>query len=472
MNMVQPEPLQPNQAPRGPEARPFGFRDKVGYLLGDFGNDFSFMLIMAFLMVFYTDVLGISAASVGTLFLVARLFDAITDVLWGRFIDTRKPSKLGKFRPWIFRMAFPLVIVSTLLFVKIPGASDGFYLAYAYVTYILWGLFYTTVNIPYGSMAAVISPNPIDRTALSTWRTMGAMLASLVINVLGPLVVFVDNKMDANRMLMTAVVFGLLALASYMGCVRLSTERVVLPERQEHEKHSIGKTFKGLSKNKPLLAILTASLIFMVTTMLIGTVNVYLFKDYFGNAAALSIVGFIQTAMVFVAIPFIKPLVKKFGKKETASAGMLLASIAYFTLYLLQGLPLPMFFGLLSVGMFGFAFFNLVIWAFVTDVIDYHEFLTDMREDATVYAVYSFARKVGQAIAGGLGGFAIAAVGYSAGSATQSEGVLDGIYMLGTLVPAIFFLVVFLLLVFVYPLNKKRVLELATNLEVKRNAKL
>ncbi|MFN3367629.1 MAG: MFS transporter, partial [Exiguobacterium mexicanum] len=184
------------------------------------------------------------------------------------------------------------------------------------------------------------------------------------------------------------------------------------------------------------------------------------------------IVGFIQTAMVFVAIPFIKPLVKKFGKKETASAGMLLASIAYFTLYLLQGLPLPMFFGLLSVGMFGFAFFNLVIWAFVTDVIDYHEFLTDMREDATVYAVYSFARKVGQAIAGGLGGFAIAAVGYSAGAATQSQGVLDGIYMLGTLVPAIFFLVVFLLLVFVYPLNKKRVLELANNLEVKRNAKL
>ena len=113
--------------------RPFGLRDKVGYLLGDFGNDFSFLLVSAFLMVFYTDVLGISAAQVGTLFLVARFWDAITDVIWGRFIDSRKRGKMGKFRPWIFRMSFPLVVVNALLFLEIPGMADGFYLAYAYV---------------------------------------------------------------------------------------------------------------------------------------------------------------------------------------------------------------------------------------------------------------------------------------------------------------------------------------------------
>ncbi|OAH54302.1 sugar transporter [Domibacillus aminovorans] len=449
------------------EVRKFGMRDKFGYLFGDFGNDFFFMLVLSFLMVYYTDVFHISAATVGVLFLVARLWDAVADVAWGRFIDTRKSGKNGKFKPWIFRMSFPLVISGILMFVKIPGMSDGFYMAWAFVTYIVWGTLYSTVNIPYGSMASVITSDPVERTALSTWRTMGAMLASLIINVLGPLIVFVDNKMDANRMLMAAAIFGVLAIVCYMACYKLSTERIVAPET-EKEKVNIAKTMKGLLKNKPLIFILIASLLFMVNTMLIGTVNVYLFKDYFSNAAALSIVGFIQAASVFLAIPLVAPLVARFGKKETAAAGMLLASVIYALLYFLPNLTLTPFIAFSAVGMFGFAFFNLVIWAFVTDVIDYHEYLTDLREDATVYSIYSMARKVGQAIAGGLGGFAIAAVGYDATREVQTQGALDGIHTLATLVPAVIYIVVFLILVFLYPLNKKRTNQLAADLAEKR----
>ena len=183
-------------------------------------------------------------------------------------------------------------------------------------------------------MASVITADPVERTTLSTWRTMGAMLAGLVINVGGPLLIFVDNKIDPNRMLMAAIVFGILAISCYMACVKLSTERIVAPELTK-EKGGMGKTIKGLVKNKPLITILFASLLFMMCMMLIGAVNVYLFKDYFGNAAALSIVGFIQTAAVFVAIPLVKPLVEKFGKKETASVGMLIASLSYGVLYFL-----------------------------------------------------------------------------------------------------------------------------------------
>lgn len=447
------------------EVRKFGMRDKFGYLFGDFGNDFFFMLVMTFLMVFYTDVFHINAATVGVLFLVARLWDAFADVAWGRFIDTRKPGKNGKFKPWIFRMSFPLVISGVLMFVTIPGMSDGFYMAWAFVTYIVWGTLYSTVNIPYGSMASVITSDPLERTALSTWRTMGAMLASLIINVLGPLIVFVDNKIDANRMLMAAVIFGVLAIACYMACYKLSTERIVAPEK---EKVNMGKTMKGLLKNKPLIFILIASLLFMVNTMLIGTVNVYLFKDYFSSAAALSIVGFIQAASVFLAIPLVSPLVARFGKKETAAAGMFLAGVVYTLLYLMPNLTLTPFITLSAVGMFGFAFFNLVVWAFVTDVIDYHEYLTGLREDATVYSIYSMARKVGQAIAGGLGGFAIAAVGYDATRGAQTQSTLEGIHALATLVPAVIYIVVFLILVFLYPLNKKRTNQLAADLAEKR----
>ncbi|HZG72873.1 MAG TPA: glycoside-pentoside-hexuronide (GPH):cation symporter [Chondromyces sp.] len=459
-------PVEPKEVPNN--VRPFGMKDKLGYLFGDFGNDFFFILVSSFLMVYYTDVLHINAATVGVLFLVARLWDAVADVTWGRFIDTRKPTKNGKFRPWIFRMSFPLVISGVLMFVTIPGLSHGAQMAWAFATYIVWGTLYSTVNIPYGSMASVITSDPVERTTLSSWRTMGAMLASLIINAVGPLILFVNNEASAERFLIAAILFGLLSISSYMACYKLSVERVTAPENTG-EKANMGKSMKGLLKNRPLISILIASLTYMTCFMLIGAVNVYLFKDYFSNASALSVVGIIQTVAVLIAVPLVKPLVAKFGKKEVAAAGMLLASAVYALLYFLPNLTVTQFTWIMAVGMFGYGFFNIVVWAFVTDVIDYHEYLTGLREDGTVYSVYSFARKVGQAIAGGIGGIAIAAVGYNAALPKQTEEALDGIYALGTLVPAITFAVIFLILVFVYPLNKKRTIQLAADLAERRN---
>ena len=450
--------------------RKFGTRDKFGYLFGDFGNDFFFMLVMGFLMVFYTDVLHLDPVAVGLLFVVARLWDAFADMAWGRFIDTRKTGKNGKFRPWILRMSFPLVIVGVLMFLYIPGMSDGFYLAYAYVTYILWGTLYSTVNIPYGSMASVLTGDPVERTALSSWRTVGSQLAGLVINVVGPIILFVDNKAVPSRFFLGALIFGILAIACYIACYKLTTERIVVDDTDK-PKVKTSATMKGLVKNKPLLSFLAASLLFMVVLMLIGTVNVYLFKDYFGSAKALSMVGLLQSGAVFVMAPFIQKLVKKFGKKEVASTGILLAAVVYGILYFLPDLNVSAFITLLTVAMLGYGTFNLVIWAFVTDVIDYHEYLTGLREDGTVYAIYSMARKIGQAVAGGVGGAAIAAVGYNSELAAQTVETLQGIHLLGTLVPAVVLLAVFLLIVFFYPLNKKRTDQMAFELAEKRSNK-
>ena len=180
----------------------------------------------------------------------------------------------------------------------------------------------------------------------------------------------------------------------------------------------------------------------------------YLFKDYFSNAAALSMVGFVQTVLAFIAIPLVKPLVARFGKKEIAVSWYGASSNCVFCFILLTRFNCYAIYFVAAIGMFGFAFFNLVVWAFVTDVIDYHEYLTGLREDATVYSIYSFARKVGQAIAGGLGGIAIAAVGYNATRAHKQQEALNGIHTLATLVPAIIYIVIFLILVFLYPLTK------------------
>ncbi|MEH7086962.1 glycoside-pentoside-hexuronide (GPH):cation symporter [Neobacillus drentensis] len=453
----------------GKTERPFGIKDKLGYLFGDFGNDFFFTLAAAFLMVFYTDIFHINPAHVGILFAVARLWDAFADVTWGRFIDTRKATAQGKFRPWILRMSLPLVIMGILMFVKIPGMSHGFYLAYAYVTYILWGTLYSTVNIPYGSMASVITGDPVERTSLSSWRTLGGQLAGLIINVVGPIILFINNKPDATRFIIAALIFGGLAIACYMACYKLSVERIVMDETNK-EKVNFGQTMKGLTKNKPLMVFLVAALAFMIVFMLIGTVNVYLFKDYFANAKALSMVGLLQAVAVFVAMPLIQPLVKKFGKKEVASGGLLIATLVYAVLYFLPNLTATQFIGILTVAMFGYGIFNLVVWAFVTDVIDYHEYLTGLREDGTVYSIYSMARKIGQAVAGGIGGAAIAAVGYHAGTEAQSVETLQGIHTLATLVPALTLGAVFLIIVFLYPLNKKRTVQLSADLAKKRKS--
>lgn len=154
---------------------PFGMRDKVGYMFGDFANDFTFILSSSFLMKFYTDVMGVSAGVVGMIMMIARFVDAFTDVTMGQIVDRSKPTKDGKFRPWLKRMCGPVAIASFLIFQSgLAGMSYGFKVAWLFVTYILWGsIFYTSVNIPYGSMASAISADPKDRAELSTWRTIG-----------------------------------------------------------------------------------------------------------------------------------------------------------------------------------------------------------------------------------------------------------------------------------------------------------
>ncbi|MFP5105301.1 MFS transporter [Neobacillus sp. C211] len=450
--------------------RPFGMRDKIGYMFGDFGNDFFFLLVAQFLMVYYTDVLGISAGLVGLIFLIARVWDAFADITWGRFIDTRQPTSKGKYKPWFFRMSFPMVAMGLLMFVQIPGMSHQFYLLYAFITYLIWGTLFSTTNMPYGSMASVISNDPVDRTSLSTFRTVGANLASLIVGTVGPIVLFVNNKASGPRFFMIAIVFAILSIICFVLSNKLTTERVVMPVAQQ-QKLNIHKTMKGILKNKPLLVILGMALVFLTSSFLLGAVNVYLFKNYFGFAKSLSIVGIVQSVGTIALAPAVRPLVSKFGKKEVAAAAMLTAAVVYALLYFLPVVNAFVFIGISMVGMLGVGVFTLLIWAFVTDAISYHEYLTGSREDATVYSIYSFARKIGQAAAGGLGGAVIAAVGYNPKLPVQTQSTLNGIHALGTLGPAVLYFVVFIFLL-IYPLNKKRSEQLTLDLAKNRKATL
>ena len=156
------------------------FKDKIGYAMGDMGGLLTFSLIGAFQNKFYTDVLHIQPAKIVVLILVARLWDAINDPIWGAFIDSRRPTKQGKFRPYVFWFSIPLAVSAVLMFTVIPNLSEAKYLLFAYITYILYGMMYTCVNIPYGSLASVVTDDEKERSSLSMWRSIGAGIGGLM----------------------------------------------------------------------------------------------------------------------------------------------------------------------------------------------------------------------------------------------------------------------------------------------------
>jgi len=445
--------------------RPFGLRDKVGYMLGDFGNDFMFIFASLFLMVFYTKVLGISAELVGVLFLVARGVDAITDVSMGRLVDRMKPGKHGKFRTWILRMSGPAALTSFLMYQSsLADASMNVKIVYMFATYILWGsICYTAVNIPYGSMASAISEEADDRASLSTFRSLGAALAQLFIGVLAPLLIYKtdingNQIVDGGNITLIAGIFSISAFICYMFCFFMTFERVHY-ERAEDKGKSLGfgAILKGLVTNKPLIGIIVAAILLLLVSLLTQSLNQYLFIDYFKNKNALSLMNLIGLLPTIVIFPFVVRISNTFGKKEASAVGCLIGGAASLILFFLHLESVALFIIISVVGYLGFGFFNMVIWAFITDVIDDFEVKTGNREDGTIYAIYSFARKLGQALAGGLGGFALGLIGYDSAVQVQSPEVADGIYNIATLIPGIAYILVALVLIFLYPLNKKRV---------------
>lgn len=454
---------------------PFGVRDKLGYLFGDFGNDFSFVFAGSYLMVFYTKVLGLSGAVVGLLFLAARVVDAFTDVTMGRIVDSTNSGKGDRFRPWIRRMCIPVAVASALMYLYFVKDWPYVYkIIYVSVTYLLWGSFcYTAINIPYGSMASAISAEPTDRASLSTYRSVGASLAGLVIGVIVPLIVYTTDTegnqvVNPVRFFLIAVIFAVLSIICYFLCYKLCVERVHFDNRKE-KGDGIGAILGSLVKSRPLLSLVFAALLLLLASLLGQTMNNYLFLDYFRNTKALVFLNLITVAGVILIAPFISKIAASVGKKEAGAMGMLLAAVVYLIIYFLKIKSIPIFLILLFVATLGIGLFNMVIWAFITDIIDYQEVSTGKREDGTVYAVYSFARKLGQALAGGLGGFVLSAIGYVSQATVQTEQVSERIYAVSMLVPAICYGAIFVVLQFWYPLSKREVEKNTAILKERRN---
>lgn len=442
--------------------RPFGMKDKIGYMFGDFGNDFTFILSSSFMLKFYTDVMGIAPSLVGLLMMLARFLDAFTDVTMGQIVDRSKPTKDGKFRPWIKRMCGPVAIASFLIYQsEFAGMAYGFRVFWMFITYILWGsIFYTSINIPYGSMASAISANPDDRTQLSTFRTIGSTLAQLVIGTATPLVAYVvvdgNTVLDGTRMTIIAGVFSICAIICYILCFNLCRERVQVPANTE--KFSFGKLIKSLFTNRALLGIIAAAILLLLSMLAMGGLSAYVYPNYYGSAAAQSAYSFISSvAVLIVCAPLAGKLSAKIGKKELSIISCIIGGAMYIVCLVVKPQNPYVYVAFSTLVMVGIGFFNTVIWAMITDVIDDAELKNGIREDGTIYSVYSFARKLGQALSSGLVGALLGVVGYTEATAFDPA-VTEGIFNMSCIVPAIGLFAVALALLFIYPLNKNKVL--------------
>lgn len=441
---------------------PFGMKDKLGYMFGDFGNDFTFILSSSFMLKFYTDVMGIEAAVVGLLMMAARFIDAITDVTMGQIVDRSKPTKDGKFKPWIKRMCGPVAIASFLIYQSgFANMAYGFKVVWMVITYILWGsIFYTSINIPYGSMASAVSPDPKHRAELSTWRTIGGTLAGLVIGVGTPMFAYVvttegNTVLSGTRMTIIAGIFSVLAIICYLICFNLVRERVEVPAN--NQKLNIGNLLRSLVTNRALLGIIAAAIALLLAMLTMQGMAGYVFPNYYGNATAQSVSSLTGSlAALLICAPLAVKLSTKFGKKELSVASCLGAAIIFLVCLIVHPANPFVYVGFFTLAYVGLGFFNTVIWAMITDVIDDAEVKNGVREDGTIYSVYSFARKLGQALSAGLTGSLLTMIGYSQATAFEPE-VTERIFKLSCIAPIVGFGLVAVFLILIYPLNKKRV---------------
>ncbi|MGN1191784.1 MAG: MFS transporter [Dorea sp.] len=439
----------------------FGMADKVGYMFGDFGNDFTFILSSMMLMKFYSDVMGVAVGLVGLMMTLARFVDAVTDVTMGQIVDRSKATPNGKFKPWLRRMCGPVAVASLLMYASwFKDMPMGFKIVWMFATYLLWGsVFYTSVNIPYGSMASAISPDPKDRAQLSNWRTIGASLAGTVIGVVLPLIVYntdaAGNKvLSGTKVSIAAALCSVGAVICYLLCYKLCTERVKV--EQKTEKFELGKLLKGLASNKALIGIVICSVCMLLVQLTQQTMTTYVYPNYFKNTTAQSMAGLVGVAVTLILAMFTVKLSQKFGRKELAIFASLFGAAVNAVLFVMQTTNAWVFVGGYALSYVGLGIFSLICWAMITDVIDDTEVRTGVRSDGEIYSIYSFARKLGQAASAAVGGGLLTLIGYTAETQFDPE-VTHGIYNMSCLVPAIGFLLLALALAFLYPLNKKRV---------------
>lgn len=461
--------------------------EKIGYGLGDMSSSMFWKLFGAYLMIFYTDVFGISAAVVGTMFAVTRVWDSFFDPVVGAVAD-RTSSRWGRFRPYLLFLAVPFGVISILTFLTPPFGQTG-KIVYAFITYALMMMVYSAINVPYASLLGVMSPDPADRNTLATYRMTFAYLGSfLALLLFMPLVNAFGGGNSGGPMLgwltapqagwlMAAGVIAVVCVLLFLGCFALTKERV-RPVRQG--KTSLKTDLRDLLHNRPWWILLGAGVASLVFNSIRDGATVYYFKYYVDETAvgSISFLGLpfvlsglylaVGQAANILGVILAAPVSNRIGKRRTFMAAMAVASvlsIAFFWLGKDQLVPIFILQALISVC--AGSIFPL-LWSMYADCADYSELQTGNRATGLIFSSSSMSQKFGWAFGTAITGWMLAQFGFQA-NAVQSAETLQGIRMFLSLLPAAG---AFLSLVFIYfyPLSEQKMRQITHELEEKRTA--
>ena len=463
------------------------FKTVAGYGAGDFGFNLAFSLSTAFLLYYYTDVAGISAAAVGTMFLVVRLWDAFADLLAGRLVD-RTMTRWGKFRPFIMFGAVPLMFMSFLVFHVPTSFGEGMKLVYAYATYAILGLVYSLVNIPYGSLASAITQSVHERAKLVAARAFGAGIGGVVLT-------FIVGHFISDLRGQKALIQGPEDLIAYQAAVQGVFTKVTLAfivigsiaffftawacreaVVRTQPRISIKETFGTLSSNKPLAYLCGSSFFYLIGVFAVGGTTAFYAQYVLGNIGLVGIITLVNTGITLLITPFIPKIIDRFGKKNVfqfcgvftvvGGVGLFFAPATMFWLVLLT----------LAIKGIGASLINTVMFGLEADTVEYGEWKTGKRSEGATYALFSFTRKVTQSIGGAVGAWALAIGGYLAATAAnpspiQPDSAIIAIKATIGLLPAVCALIAMVIFIR-YPLTDVRFKQIRNETEARKLALL
>ncbi len=460
----------------GSSASKLSIKEKVGYSLGDAASNLFFQTFILFLPIFYTDIFGLPAAAMGTMFLVTRIWDAVNDPIMGMIAD-RTRSRWGKFRPYIIALA-PLLFVGGVLTFTTPDYGTVGKIVFAYLTYTLLMMIYTAVNVPYSALMGVLTPNSLERASASQYRFVAAFVGQMIVS--GATLYLVGYFGRGNERVgwqWTMGAFGILAAVLLAITFFTTKERVHPPKGQ---KANIAQDLKDLFRNKPWILIAVATVFQLLFAVMRGSSTPYFFKYYVLDqqleilsfkvslnigtfTSAFATVGNIATLIgALLAIFFARRL----DKKNTYSGFLIASAVISCGFYLLEPHNILLIFGLNVIVSFFMGAVSVLQWAIYTDTADYGEWKFGRRATGLIMAASLFALKLGLAFGGTFVGWILDYHGFVSNVA-QTESAVYGIRMLMSFYPAVFGVIGGLVMIF-YPLKNRIMVQIEEDLQARR----
>ena len=427
-------------------------REKYSYGIGAYGKDLACGIVYTFLMIYFTDVVGINPAFVGTLFLMARLWDAINDPIMGMIVDNTR-SRFGKFRPWIFIGTILNSVVLFLLFRKPDLEGTSLYLYYS-VMYILWGMTYTIMDIPYWSMIPTLATTKEDREKISVVPRIFASLGGLTVTTFGIALV---NKLGNGNQIKGFEYFALgiviiFIISTIVTCINVKEKTQV---QVNNEKVNIKQAFNILKQNDQLLVFIGIVLAYNLAMQLAGGAAIYYFKYVAGKESLFSLYSFFKVAEIGGLMLF--PVVtRKIGRQQVFRVATILPMFGLITLFIsgLIALQSILFISVSAVLLnLGSGFLLGSTTVMLADIVDYGEYKLGSRNESIIFSAQTLLVKLASALSGWLIGVGLSLIGYVAGAAVQSNITIIGIRVIMTIIPSIVALVMYVIYKSKYKIN-------------------